>query len=167
MTLAADPAVWVALGALIAMEVVLGIDNLIFISILTNRLAAEQQKNARPASASVLALMLRLILLATISFIVQLTAPVFTLRSRLLLARPDPDRRRPVPGLEGDQGNPPHGRSRGSDKFDMSAAPSTFDRRRDRPDPAARPGFLDRFHHHRRRHDRRDRHHVHRRHLSP
>jgi len=41
MTLAADPAVWAALGALIAMEVVLGIDNLIFISILTNTLPEE------------------------------------------------------------------------------------------------------------------------------
>ena len=59
------------------MEVVLGIDNLIFISILTNKLPAEQQKSARRLGIGA-ALILRLVLLATISFIVQLTEPVFT-----------------------------------------------------------------------------------------
>ena len=63
MTLAADPAVWVALGALIAMEVVLGIDNLIFISILTNKLPEQQRARGR-RSASALALILRLGLLS-------------------------------------------------------------------------------------------------------
>ena len=59
------------------MEVVLGIDNLIFISILTNKLPAEQQKSARRLGIGA-ALILRLVLLATVSFIVQLTEPVFT-----------------------------------------------------------------------------------------
>lgn len=72
-----DPTGWIALITLIAMEVVLGIDNLIFISILTNKLPPEQQKTARRLGISA-ALILRLVLLATISFIVQLTYPVFT-----------------------------------------------------------------------------------------
>jgi predicted tellurium resistance membrane protein TerC len=62
---------------LIVMEVVLGIDNLIFISILTNKLPAHQQARARRLGISA-ALIMRLVLLATISIIVQLTEPVFT-----------------------------------------------------------------------------------------
>jgi predicted tellurium resistance membrane protein TerC len=71
-----DPAGWIALITLIAMEIVLGIDNLIFISILTNRLPAEQQARARRIGI-MMALLLRLGLLLTISFIVQLTEPLF------------------------------------------------------------------------------------------
>ena len=48
MTLAADPAAWLALVTLIAMEVVLGIDNLIFISILTNKLPEEHRAPGPP-----------------------------------------------------------------------------------------------------------------------
>lgn len=69
---------WVALVTLVAMEIVLGIDNLIFISILTNRLPAEQRERTRRIGISA-ALVLRLILLGTIAFIVRLTAPVFEL----------------------------------------------------------------------------------------
>ena len=47
LTLAADPVVWLALGTLIVMEVVLGIDNLIFIAILTNKLPEEKREFAR------------------------------------------------------------------------------------------------------------------------
>ncbi len=47
MQLAADPAAWAALATLVVMEVVLGIDNLIFISILTNKLPPEHQARAR------------------------------------------------------------------------------------------------------------------------
>jgi predicted tellurium resistance membrane protein TerC len=72
-----SPTAWIALLTLIVMEVVLGIDNLIFISILTNKLPPHQQKRARRLGISA-ALVLRLVLLATISFIVQLTEPVFT-----------------------------------------------------------------------------------------
>src|SRR3954451_23719549 len=77
LTLAADPAAWVALATLIAMEVVLGIDNLIFISILTNRLPEDQRSRGRRIGIA-LALILRLGLLSTVAIIVQLTAPVFT-----------------------------------------------------------------------------------------
>jgi predicted tellurium resistance membrane protein TerC len=77
LTLAADPAAWIALAALIAMEVVLGIDNLIFIAILTNRLPENQREMGRRIGIS-LALILRLALLGSIAFIVSLTAPLFS-----------------------------------------------------------------------------------------
>ncbi|PZP38676.1 MAG: hypothetical protein DI585_06710 [Pseudomonas fluorescens] len=77
MLLAADPAVWVALATLIVMEVVLGIDNLIFISILTNKLPVEQRAKARRYGIGA-ALVLRLALLGTIALIMKLTTPVFT-----------------------------------------------------------------------------------------
>ncbi|TIL73932.1 MAG: TerC family protein [Mesorhizobium sp.] len=72
-----DPTAWVALLTLIVLEVVLGIDNLIFISILTNKLPEAQRARARRLGISA-ALIMRLVLLATISIIVQLTTPVFT-----------------------------------------------------------------------------------------
>ena len=75
--LAADPTAWAALATLVVMEVVLGIDNLIFISILTNKLPAHQQARARRIGIG-LALILRLGLLGTIAIIVQLTEPLFT-----------------------------------------------------------------------------------------
>jgi predicted tellurium resistance membrane protein TerC len=77
ISLAADPAAWVALATLVAMEVVLGIDNLIFISILTNKLPEGSRERARKIGIS-LALVLRLGLLSTVAIIVQLTEPVFT-----------------------------------------------------------------------------------------
>ena len=78
MALLSDPTAWVALATLIVMEIVLGIDNLIFLSILTNKLPKRQQKSARLVGLS-LALIMRLGLLATISYIVALTTPVFAL----------------------------------------------------------------------------------------
>ena len=77
LALATDPAAWVALVTLVVMEVVLGIDNLIFIAILTNKLPAHQQKRARTIGIG-LALVMRLALLGTIAIIVQLTTPIFT-----------------------------------------------------------------------------------------
>jgi predicted tellurium resistance membrane protein TerC len=74
--LASQPAVWAALATLVVMEVVLGVDNLIFISILTNKLPADQQTRARRIGIG-LALTLRLGLLGTVAFIVHLTEPVF------------------------------------------------------------------------------------------
>ena len=71
-----DPTAWIALLTLVVLEIVLGIDNLIFISILTNKLPEAQRARARRLGISA-ALIMRLVLLATISIIVQLTAPVF------------------------------------------------------------------------------------------
>lgn len=77
-TLLTDPAVWVALVTLVVMEIVLGIDNLIFISILTNKLPVERRASARRTGIG-LAVVMRLGLLASIAWIVQLTAPLFEL----------------------------------------------------------------------------------------
>jgi len=71
------PETWLALSTLILMEVILGIDNLIFISILTNKLPPEKQSRTRQIGI-LMALVLRLGLLATLAFIVSLTKPVFT-----------------------------------------------------------------------------------------
>ena len=77
LALVQDPAAWVALATLVVMEVVLGIDNLIFISILTNKLPEHQRERARKIGIG-LALIMRLGLLATVAWIVRLTEPVFT-----------------------------------------------------------------------------------------
>ena len=76
LALATDPAAWAALATLIAMEVVLGIDNLIFISILTNKLPEHQRPKARRIGITA-ALVLRLGLLGTVAVIVKLTDPIF------------------------------------------------------------------------------------------
>jgi predicted tellurium resistance membrane protein TerC len=73
-----DPANIVALATLIAMEVVLGIDNLIFISILTNKLPEHQRSKARKVGIGA-ALVLRLVFLSLVFIIVQLTEPVVTI----------------------------------------------------------------------------------------
>ena len=75
--LLSDPAAWAALVTLVVMEVVLGIDNLIFISILSNKLPPEHRQRVRRIGIS-LALIMRLALLSMIAWIVSLTAPVFT-----------------------------------------------------------------------------------------
>ena len=76
VSLLLDPNAWAALGVLIVMEVVLGIDNLIFISILTNKLPEERRASARRIGIGA-ALLLRLGLLGTIAFIIRMTAPLF------------------------------------------------------------------------------------------
>jgi predicted tellurium resistance membrane protein TerC len=73
-----DPGAWTALVALIAMEIVLGIDNLIFVSIISNKLGPGERDKARRLGLG-LALVLRLVLLATAAFVVQLTQPVITM----------------------------------------------------------------------------------------
>ncbi len=75
-TLITDPAAWLALITLTVMEVVLGIDNLLFISVLSNKLPEEQRSFARRIGIAG-ALVLRLIFLAAIVWIVELTSPVF------------------------------------------------------------------------------------------
>jgi predicted tellurium resistance membrane protein TerC len=77
LPLLTDPAAWAALITLVAMEVVLGIDNLVFISIMSNKLPPEQRQRARKIGIS-LALIMRLVLLSTIAWIVSLVHPVFT-----------------------------------------------------------------------------------------
>ena len=78
IALAASPATWLALITLIVMEVVLGIDNLVFIAILSNKLPPEHRSRVRRVGLG-LALGMRLALLSTIAWIVGLTAPVIDL----------------------------------------------------------------------------------------
>ncbi len=73
----ADPTVWLGLATLVILEIVLGIDNLIFIAILADKLPPAERDRARVIGL-VLALVMRLALLASISWLVTLTAPLFT-----------------------------------------------------------------------------------------
>jgi len=73
-----DPEAWIALATLIAMEVVLGIDNLVFLALITNRLPEHQQARARRIGLG-LAVVMRLALLSLIAVIVRLTEPVIAL----------------------------------------------------------------------------------------
>ncbi|MEI2696111.1 MAG: TerC family protein [Saprospiraceae bacterium] len=75
-----NPDVWIAFLTLCALEIVLGIDNLIFISILANKLPKHQQKRARQIGLS-LALVIRIMLLFSISWIMGLTNDLFTIGS--------------------------------------------------------------------------------------
>lgn len=72
-----DPQVWIAFATLTALELVLGIDNIVFISILAGKLPAEQQKKARLVGLG-LAMFMRVALLFSLSWIIGLTAPLFT-----------------------------------------------------------------------------------------
>lgn len=73
----ADPTIWIGFLALVTLEIVLGIDNLIFIAILADKLPPHQRDKARIIGLS-LALLMRLGLLASISWVVTLTEPLFT-----------------------------------------------------------------------------------------
>jgi len=72
-----DPAVWVALATLTALEIVLGVDNIIFISILVSRLPPERRNFARRLGLG-LAMVSRILLLLALSWVMGLTAPLFT-----------------------------------------------------------------------------------------
>ncbi len=73
-----QPESWVALATLTLLEVVLGIDNVVFISILTGKLPVEQQPKARKLGLA-LAMFMRIGLLFSLSWIIRLTAPLFTI----------------------------------------------------------------------------------------
>ncbi|HRQ61743.1 MAG TPA: TerC family protein, partial [Alphaproteobacteria bacterium] len=77
MELLMDPTIWAGLATLIVLEIVLGIDNLIFIAILSDKLPPEQRQKARVTGLT-LALGMRMILLASLSWIISLTTPLFT-----------------------------------------------------------------------------------------
>ena len=77
----ADPSAWVGLGTLIVLEVVLGIDNLVFISVLASRLPGAQKRQAFFTGLG-LALLIRLALLGAVAWIVGLTEPLFTIWGR-------------------------------------------------------------------------------------
>lgn len=81
-----DPQAWVALLTLTVLEIVLGIDNIVFISILTGRLPAAEQPKARFVGLS-LAMAMRILLLLAISWVMGLTAPLFEIFTREISGR--------------------------------------------------------------------------------
>ena len=77
MELLQDPQTWVALLTLTALEIVLGVDNIIFISILAGKLPKEQQNRARRVGLA-LAMGMRILLLLSLAWVIRLTNPLFT-----------------------------------------------------------------------------------------
>jgi len=73
-----SPEAWIALVTLTFLEIVLGVDNVIFISILAGKLPADQQKKARQVGLG-LAMIMRIALLASLAWIARLTTPLFTI----------------------------------------------------------------------------------------
>jgi predicted tellurium resistance membrane protein TerC len=81
-----DPQIWIALLTLTTLEVVLGIDNVVFISILAGKLPAEQQRRARRVGL-LLAMVTRIALLFSLAWVIRLTAPWFTILGQAISGR--------------------------------------------------------------------------------
>ena len=81
-----DPEAWIALATLTTLEIVLGIDNVVFISILTQKLPAEQQARGRTIGLGA-AMVSRILLLFSIAWIMQLTAPLFEVLGEAISGR--------------------------------------------------------------------------------
>src|SRR5919108_134877 len=81
-----DPNAWIALATLTALEIVLGIDNVIFISILAGKLPAPQQAKARQLGLG-LAMLTRILLLCSLTWIMRLTAPLVTVFGNAISGR--------------------------------------------------------------------------------
>ncbi|TCJ98605.1 putative tellurium resistance membrane protein TerC [Volucribacter psittacicida] len=82
----ASPEAWVALFTLTALEIVLGIDNIIFISILVSRLPEQKRQSARLIGLS-LAMVLRILLLLSLAWVMKLTAPLFSIMGNEISGR--------------------------------------------------------------------------------
>ena len=81
-----DPEIWIALGTLTFLEIVLGVDNIIFISILSGKLPADQQPKARRLGL-LGALFTRILLLFSLAWIIRLTQPLFTITGTQISGR--------------------------------------------------------------------------------
>jgi len=81
-----DPSIWIAFLTLTALEIVLGVDNIIFISILAGKLPVAQQKEARLLGLG-LAMIMRILLLLTLAWIIRLTAPLFSVLGQEISGR--------------------------------------------------------------------------------
>jgi predicted tellurium resistance membrane protein TerC len=86
MTWLVNPEIWIALLTLTVLEIVLGIDNIVFLSIITGKLPPSQQPRARRIGLA-LAMLLRIALLASLAVIIRLTAPLFTVLGRGISGR--------------------------------------------------------------------------------
>lgn len=81
-----DPAIWIGLLTLVVLEVVLGIDNLVFIAILADKLPPKERNRAR-LTGLILAMIMRLGMLSLLSWMVTLTRPLFTIYNVSLSGR--------------------------------------------------------------------------------
>ena len=81
-----DPAIWIALATLTVLEIVLGIDNIVFISILSNKLPVEQRSRARLIGLG-LAMGMRIALLFSLAWVIRLTAPLFAVLGQEISGR--------------------------------------------------------------------------------
>jgi len=81
-----DPQIWIALATLTFLEIVLGVDNIIFISILSGKLPPAQQPRARRLGLMG-ALVTRILLLMSLAWVIRLTAPLFTIASQEISGR--------------------------------------------------------------------------------
>src|SRR5262245_37682082 len=86
MDILLDPNTWLSLITLTVLEIVLGIDNIIFISILASKLPVEQQARARTVGLS-LAMIMRIAMLLSLSLLARLEAPLFAVMGREITAR--------------------------------------------------------------------------------
>ena len=86
MDLLLNPEVWVAFLTLLALEIVLGIDNIVFISILVEKLPEERRALARRLGLG-MALVMRILLLLSLSWVIGLTAPLFTVLGQEISGR--------------------------------------------------------------------------------
>jgi len=86
MNLLTSPEAWIALGTLTVLEIVLGIDNIIFISVLADRLPRDQQQKARQLGLA-LAMLTRILLLFTLTVIMGLTTPWFVILEHAVSGR--------------------------------------------------------------------------------
>src|SRR6476620_8488336 len=81
-----DPQAWIGFATLTLLEIVLGIDNIVFISILTDRLPRAQQPRARLIGLG-LAMVMRILLLFSLTWIIQLTTPLFVVLGQEISGR--------------------------------------------------------------------------------
>jgi predicted tellurium resistance membrane protein TerC len=81
-----NPETWIALATLTALEIVLGIDNVVFISILAGKLPPAQRERARKVGLA-LAMLMRILLLLSLAWIIRLTAPLFTVLAQDISGR--------------------------------------------------------------------------------
>jgi predicted tellurium resistance membrane protein TerC len=86
MSWVTDPAAWVGFVTLVALEIVLGVDNVVFISILAGKLPRELQGRARRLGLG-LAMIMRILLLLSLTWIARLTAPLFTVLNQEISGR--------------------------------------------------------------------------------
>lgn len=85
----ADPSIWAGLVTLVVLELVLGIDNLVFIAILAEKLPPALHRRRARVTGLLLALLMRLVLLASISWLSSLTAPLFSTATKTAFSARD------------------------------------------------------------------------------